>query len=186
MIHHQRWHSFKRIIFFWTLLGSFSTLNVFAQLPFNQRTKEHEKLNVFVGKWRAEGKVYPGEGRPPIEVYGEPAFEWTMHRMWLMFKSGGGRLQGHGYATWDGELKKYVFFWFDNLVTKPTEYHGDWQDAQTLVFNGEVHLRGEIVFSRLKWEVVSANEMNMVREVSVDGKNLRVNGEWVYTKEGSR
>lgn len=33
-----------------------------------QRTEEFEKLNVFVGKWQAKGKVYPGEGIPAIET----------------------------------------------------------------------------------------------------------------------
>jgi len=164
------------------MLLVFSTLTVFAQLQPIQRTEEFEKLNAFVGKWQSKGKVYPGEGIPTIETKGEPTFEWTMHKMWLMFKSGEGRLQGHGYTTWDIELGKYVFFWFDNLLTKPTEYHGNWLDSQTLVFNGEVHLKGKITYSRIKWQIISENEMNMVREVSRDGKNFRVNAELSYIK----
>jgi hypothetical protein len=82
----------KRINILISILFVFPALCIFAQLESPQRTEELEKLNVFVGKWKAEGKVYPGEGMPPIETKGEPAFEWVMHRTWLMFKSGEGRL----------------------------------------------------------------------------------------------
>jgi hypothetical protein len=155
---------------------------VFAQLQLRERTEEFKKLNVFIGKWQATGKLYPGEERPPIELKREPTFEWIMHKMWMMFKSGGGRLEGHGYITWDDELGKYVFFWFDNLITKPTEYHGTWLDSNTITFNGEVHLGGKITYSRIKWHIISKNEMNMVREVSSDGKNFRINTELNYKR----
>jgi hypothetical protein len=164
------------------MLFVFSTLPVIAQPGQRQRTQEFEKLNVFIGKWQAKGRVYPGKGIPTIEINGEPTFEWTMHKMWLMFKSGEGRLQGHGYITWDIELGKYVFFWFDNLLTKPTEYHGNWLDSQILVFNGEIHLRRKITYSRIKWQIISENEMNMVREISIDGINFRANAEMNYMK----
>jgi len=88
----------------------------------------------------------------------------------------------HGYTTWDNELGKYAFFWFDNLLTKPTVYYEDWVDSQTLVFKGEVHSRGKITYSRIKWRFVSENELDMVREVSTDGKNFRVNVETNYKK----
>ena len=172
----------RRTVIFSSMLLVFLALPVFAQLQPRERTEEFEKLNAFVGKWKAEGTVYPGEGMPTIKTQGEPTFEWTMHKMWLMFKSGKGRLQGHGYITWDDELGEYVFFWFDNLITKPTEYHGNWLESQTLVFNGEVHLKGKITYSRIKWQIISESEMNVVREVSIDGKNYRVNAKWNYAK----
>jgi hypothetical protein len=164
------------------MLFVFSTLTVIAQPGQRQRTKEFDRLNTFIGKWQTKGKVYPSEGVPPVEINGEPTFEWTMHKMWLMLKSGEGRLQGHGYITWSIELGKYVFFWFDNLLTKPTEYHGNWLDSKTLVFNGEFHFQGRMVYSRIKWQIISENEMNMVREVSTDGKKFRLSTELIYTK----
>ncbi|HEM49139.1 MAG TPA: hypothetical protein ENO27_02900, partial [Caldithrix sp.] len=87
----------KRIIIFINILFVLSTISVFAQQESPQRTDELEMLNVFAGTWTSEGKVYPEEGTPAIETKGESTFEWVMDRTWLLFKSGGGRLKGHGY-----------------------------------------------------------------------------------------
>jgi hypothetical protein len=172
----------RQINSFISFIFIFSTLAVFAQPELPQRTEELEKLNVFVGKWMAEGKVYPGKGRPLIQTKGKPTFQWVMHRSWLMYKSGKGRLMGHGYFTWDKQLGKYAFFWLDNLITKPTKYFGGWLDSQTLAVSGKLKLRGEIVYTKIKWQFIKKNEIKVVREVSSDGKRYRVAAELKYTR----
>jgi hypothetical protein len=164
------------------ILFILSTLCVSAQLESPQRAEELEKLNIFFGKWKAEGKVYPGEGMPPIKTKGEPEFEWVMHRTWLMFISGEGRLQGHGYMTWDKESGRYAFFWFDNLITKPTGYHGNWLDPQTLALSGKLDFKGKVSYTKITWHFVKEDEIEIVREVSADGKDFRVTAELNYTR----
>ena len=172
----------KRSIIFINVLFILSTISVFAQLEPPQRTDELEKLNVFVGTWTSEGKIYPDEETPAIETKGESTFEWVMDRTWLLFKSGGGRLQGHGYITWDKELGKYAFFWFDNLITKPTSYHGNWLDSQTFALNGKLEFRGKIIYTKIDWQFLNENEIRVVRKVSTDGRKFRISAELSYIR----
>jgi hypothetical protein len=172
----------KRTFIVICMLLIFSFLTVFAQPKPVQRTKEFDKLNVFIGKWQTEGKIFPGKGIPPIETAGMHTFEWVMSKTWLMNKTEGSRVQGHGYITWDRESGKYAFIWFDNFITKPAEYHGDWMDSQTLVFNRQT-ISGETkAFSRITWQVISDNEIKMTREVSADDEDYRVSTEVNYKK----
>jgi hypothetical protein len=84
--------------------------------------------------------------------------------------------------TWDKELGKYAFFWFDNLITKPTGYYGDWLDSQTFALSGKLDLKGKISYTKIIWQFVKEDEMRMVREVSTDGKNFRATAEWNCTR----
>jgi len=173
----------KRTIILISILLIFSTLTVFAQPVPRQRTEEFEKLNVFVGKWQSKGKVYTGEEMPTIETKGEHTFEWVMGKTWLMWNTSEGMFSGYGLITWDNEEDKYNFFWFDNLLTQPSEYQGNWKDSQTLVFNGKIHSRGKVTLARITWKFVSENETKIVHEVSADGKNYRVRFEATWKKK---
>ncbi len=172
----------KRTIILISILLIFSTLTVFAQPVTRQRTEEFEKLNVFVGKWQTKGKVYPGEEMPTIETKGEHTCKWVMGKTWLMWSTGEGMFSGYGFITWDNEEGKYNFFWFDNLLTQPSEYQGNWKDSKTLVFNGKIHSRGRITLARITWKFISENETKTAHEVSVDGKNYRVRFEGTWKK----
>ncbi len=173
----------KRTVILISMLLIFSTLTVFAQPVQRQRTEEFEKLNVFVGKWQSKAKVYRGEGVPPIETKGEHGFEWVMGKTWLMWNTDEGTFSGYGLMTWDNEKNGYNLFWFDNLLTQPSEYHGNWQDSQTLVLLGKIHARGRITSARIMWKFASENEIKTVHEVSVDGENYRVRFEGTWARK---
>jgi len=172
----------KRTIILISMLFVFSTLTVIAQPKPRQRTKEFEKLNIFVGTWQTKGKVYPREGVPPIETEGEAVFEWVMSETWLMWNTGEGMFSGYGLITWDNEKDKYNFFWFDNFLTQPSEYQGNWKDSQTLEFNGKIHTRGKVTLARITWKFVSKSETKVIHKVSTDGKNYRERQEATWKK----
>jgi hypothetical protein len=160
-----------------------STLTAIAQPRQRHRTAEFEKLNIFIGKWQTEGKVYPGEGVSPIETGGEVAFEWVMNKTWLMWNTGDGRLSGYGFITWDNEEDAYHLFWFDNLLTRPSEYQGNWEDSQTLVFHGKMHIQGKRIAASIIWKFISKKETKIMRKVSTDGINFSVRHEASWRKK---
>lgn len=139
----------KRIIILISMLFVFSILTVIAQPKPRQRTKEFEKLNVFVGAWQTKGKVYPSGEMPTIETKGEHTFAWVMNETWLMWNTGEGIFSGYGLITWDNEKDKYNLFWFDNFLTQPSEYQGNWKDSQTLEFIGKIHTLGKVTLARI-------------------------------------
>lgn len=172
----------KRTIILISVILSFSTLAVFVQPVPRQRTEEFEKLNVFVGKWQAKGKVYPGEGIPAIETKGEDTFKWAMGKTWLIWSKSGRMFMGYGLMTWDEGNGDYAFYWFDNFLTRPSEYHGNWLDEQTLAFKGIMHIRGSKILSKITWRIDSENKINVIQEVADDGKEYRLKIEATYIK----
>jgi hypothetical protein len=159
----------------------FFSLNAYAQPKTRPWSDEFEKLITFVGEWKTDRIVYPEE-RAPIEIKGgKVAFEWTMDKTWLLYETlDSGVLQGHGLFTWDNEKGSYNFFWFDNIITRPSEYAGNWLDSQTLLLNGKMHIREKETFGRIKWQFISEDEINVVHEASADDKVYRVVSKATY------
>ena len=82
---------------------------------------EHRRLDVFVGRWRVEGRNAPqAPGSPGTSVLGEESYEWLPGGFFLMNRwnrrfSDGGIHQGTGIIGHEPGGETYTNQAFDNL-----------------------------------------------------------------------
>ena len=102
--------------------------------------KFHKMLDVNVGKWDAEMKMWMGPGEP-VKSTGTEECRWVMGGRYLEqnFKGTamGMPMEGKGFTGYDNFNKKYVGFWIDNFGTGMATMDGQMDpDGKTLTLNG--------------------------------------------------
>lgn len=123
---------------------------------------EHERLNIFVGKWKAEGKSYGPPDNPHesgVEWIGEENYEWFPGEFFLIHRFdnvvGGEDFIGIEVIGYDTESQSYFTRFFDNSGNHP-EYRLS-ASGNTWTWTGEAQ-RSKIEFGddgetmRTRWE----------------------------------
>jgi phenylalanyl-tRNA synthetase beta chain len=87
-------------------------------------------------------------------------------------------LQGHGLITWDQENGRYNFFWFDNLITRPSEYEGNWLEKDVPGSFYDLKAFVENILERMGIDISgmdagkTGNEIFSVGTALMDGEEL--------------
>lgn len=113
------------------------------------------RLDFFLGNWRNQGNLLPGNFGPGGEISGSTFFHWGVGEVWLLYTSqldlpGLGAYEVHGgfsYSQQSGKYQAYAVNSLGNLMV----YEGLWQDENTLVFtltNPGVEGNGRVIYSR--------------------------------------
>jgi hypothetical protein len=79
---------------------------------------EHQRLNVFAGRWRTEGRTTPTDGGPAMPIQSSDEYEWLPGGFFLIHRWSGrvGDVEVHGIEIigYDATSGHYQTHFFDN------------------------------------------------------------------------
>lgn len=141
--------------------------------------ENHDKLDPFVGRWRARILMWEGPGEAePIEASGTATFEWIMNGRYLRQSYRGTYMDmpfsGLGYVGYDRVAGHYVSVWMDNFGTGIMHEIG-YHDAATNVFTSQGTF----------YDPVTSQRMTTRSEHRLEGPDRHVVVMWVSAPGGS-
>ncbi len=111
-----------------------------AQLTGMERQEAHERLDVFVGRWVAEGVVHTPDG--DVESSGRSEYSWKLDGTWLEEVMVGeiatmGTIHGATLIAHDKEAGDYYGVWYDSLTPRTYPFRARWISEDEFLFESE-------------------------------------------------
>jgi hypothetical protein len=151
-----------------------------------QPDKHHRRLEQLVGTWEGKEALSPSPWGPGGEAVGRSTLRLDADGFYLIQdyveeKDGRVAFRGHGVIGWDGEKKRYAWYWFDSMGFVPrAPTFGTWE-GDTLLFQSEVPGMG---FGRYTW-TIGQGRYRFKIENSRDGETWAQMMEGDYARVGS-
>jgi uncharacterized protein DUF1579 len=103
---------------------------------------EHERLEVFIGRWINQGHMVAGEGQPEMSILTSDVYEWMPGKFFVLHTAygvvgtfGGGGTEIIGYDRDAGHYRSYFFDSAGNATQHRLTYNDDgswtWQGETT-------------------------------------------------------
>jgi hypothetical protein len=102
------------------------------------RGVQHQRLDLFIGRWIGTAEIYPTKWNPGGSAKGIWRFRWDAGRLNLIHSyretRQSGVFEGNGVFTVDCEHEQLLWFWFDNHGFPPLNPSvGSWADDGALI-----------------------------------------------------
>jgi hypothetical protein len=147
---------------------------------------EHKRLEVLVGSWVGEERIYPSPWEPKMSsAQGKVTARFDLDGFVVVtdyIEERGGKVsyRGHGVYGWDAKKQHYTMHWFDSMGGSPSAPGvGTWE-GQRLTFQAYDPERG---FHRYSYEF-GDKRYRFVITHSKDGKDWQPMMEAAFMRVG--
>lgn len=140
---------------------------------------EHQKLGVFVGSWRLEGRMEASPFSPAGPMKGTMKCAWFPGEFWVVCdsvdKGPGGGFKSHAMYGYNKERARYEGFGLDSAG-----FGGPFTgklEGDVWSWEGQDSVNQKVFWNRTVLKVMSPKELTWKSEISEDGKTWKLMSE---------